>query len=84
MKNCDAKIGDSIFLACGKEKEIEKLLSLAREKIAKDLDIVDKNIFAFCWIIDYPMYEYDETQKKLFLVIIPFQCRKEILSRDKF
>ena len=35
MKNCNAEIGDSIFLACGKEKEIEKILSLARDKIAK-------------------------------------------------
>ena len=34
-ENCNAEIGDSIFLACGKEKEIEKILSLARDKIAK-------------------------------------------------
>ena len=47
MKLCDAKVGDSIFLACGKKKEIEKILSLARDKIAIDLEIVDKNQFAF-------------------------------------
>ena len=64
MKICGAEVGDSIFLACGKEKEIEKILSLARDKIAKDLEIIDKDKFAFCWIVDYPMYEFDEIQKK--------------------
>ena len=84
MRNCDAKIGDSIFLACGKEKEIEKLLSLAREKIAKDLDIVDKNIFAFCWIVDYPMYEYDETLKKIIFSHNPFSMPQGNLSEINF
>tara|TARA_B100000941_G_scaffold289260_1_gene267862 strand:- start:594 stop:2381 length:1788 start_codon:yes stop_codon:yes gene_type:complete len=84
MRNCDAKIGDSIFLACGKEKEIEKLLSLAREKIAKDLDIVDKNIFAFCWIVDYPMYEYDETLKKIIFSHNPFSMPQGNLSKINF
>ena len=72
MKICDANIGDSIFLACGKEKEIEKNLSLARDKIAKDLKIINENIFAFCWIIDYPMYEFDETSKKIIFSHNPF------------
>ena len=77
MKTCDAKVGDSIFLACGKEKEIEKILSLARDKIAKDLNLIDHDKFAFCWIVDYPMYELEESSKKLFLVTILFQCLKE-------
>ena len=72
MKICDAKIGDSIFLSCGKEKEIEKNLSLARDKIAKDLKIINENIFAFCWIIDYPMYEFDENSKKIIFSHNPF------------
>ena len=57
MKTTKAEIGDSIFLSCGKEKEIEKILSIARNKIAEDLNIVDENQFTFCWIIDYPMFE---------------------------
>ena len=64
MKICDAEVGDSIFLSLWKEKEIEKILSLARDKIAKDLEIIDENKFAFCWIVDYPMYEFDEILKK--------------------
>ena len=72
MNTCNAEIGDSIFLACGKENEIEKILSSARDKIAKDLNIVDENKFAFCWIVDYPMYEYDESTKKIIFSHNPF------------
>ena len=72
MDLCGAEIGDSIFLACGKEKEIEKILSLARDKIAKSLEIIDEDKFAFCWIIDYPMYEYDENSKKIIFSHNPF------------
>ena len=72
MKICDAEVGDSIFLACGKEKEIQKILSLARDKIAKDLEIVDQEKFAFCWIVDYPMYEIDEISKKVIFSHNPF------------
>jgi len=72
IKICDAEIGDSIFLACGLEKEIEKILSLARKKIAEDLDIIDKDKFAFCWIVDYPMYELDENSKKINFSHNPF------------
>ena len=42
------------------KKEIERILSLARDKIAKDLDLIDDDIFAFCWIVDYPMFERNE------------------------
>ena len=72
MKICKAEVGDSIFLACGKEKEIVKILSIARDKIANDLDLIDKNQFAFCWIIDYPMFEIDENSKKIIFSHNPF------------
>ena len=63
-KITNAKIGDSIFLSCGKENEVSKILSLSRDKIAKELNLIDQNQFAFCWIVDYPMYELDEQTKK--------------------
>ena len=72
MKICNAQIGDSVFLACGRENEIEKILSAARDKIANDLNIVEKDQFSFCWIIDYPMYEYDENLKKIIFSHNPF------------
>ncbi len=72
MKISKAEIGDSIFLACANKKEVEKLLSVARDKIAKDLEIIDQNLFAFCWIVDYPMYENDEKTGKIKFSHNPF------------
>ena len=86
IKNYNAEVGDSVFLACGKEKEIVKILSLARDKIAKDLDIIDKNKFAFCWIVDYPMYDFDENSKKIIFSHNPFsmpQGKIEEINYDK-
>ena len=61
MKNCKANLGDSVFLACGKISDVEQILSKQEEKIAKDLDLIDENKFAFCWIVDYPMFELDKS-----------------------
>ena len=72
MKICEASVGDSVFLACGKEVELEKILSIARDKIASDLNIINKDLFAFCWIVDYPMYEIDEITKKIKFSHNPF------------
>ncbi len=72
MKICEASVGDSVFLSCGKEKELEKILSIARDKIANDLNIINKDLFAFCWIVDYPMYEIDVITKKIKFSHNPF------------
>ena len=72
MKKTGAKVGDSIFFACSKEKHLESITSLARNKIARDLNLVDDNIFAFCWIVDYPMYEKDNETKKIKFSHNPF------------
>ena len=72
MKLSDAKIGDSFFLACGNIKEVQKILSMARDKIAKDLNLIDEDKFAFCWIVDYPMFELDEKTKKIKFSHNPF------------
>jgi len=72
MKISNAQVGDSIFLACGKKNEVENILSLAREKIADDLKLIDYNTFAFCWIVDYPMFEEDEKTKKIIFSHNPF------------
>tara|TARA_B100000242_G_scaffold292863_1_gene269316 strand:+ start:188 stop:1975 length:1788 start_codon:yes stop_codon:yes gene_type:complete len=72
MKICKAEIGDSIFLSCGKNNELEKILSLARDKIAKDLRLINEDEFAFCWIVDYPMFELDDKTKKIKFSHNPF------------
>ena len=72
MKLTNANIGDTVFLSCGKKNDVEKILSVARNKIAEDLNLIDNEIFSFCWIIDYPMYEIDETTKKIKFSHNPF------------
>ena len=84
MKICNAQIGDSVFLACGKENEIEKILSAARDKIANDLNIIKKDQFSFCWIIDYPMYEYDENSKKIIFSHNPFSMPQGNIKKLNF
>ena len=72
MKISNAEVGDSIFMACGKKNEVENILSLAREKIADELKLIDYNTFAFCWIVDHPMFEEDEKTKKIIFSHNPF------------
>ena len=84
MKLCNASIGDSIFLACGKKNDLEKILSKARTKIADDLKLVDKNLFAFCWIVDYPMFELDEKTKKIIFSHNPFSMPQGNIDKLNF
>ena len=72
MKIISAEIGDSVFFACDKIKEVEKISSLARDKIALELNLIDDNKFAFCWIVDYPMFKMDETTQKIEFSHNPF------------
>ena len=72
MKITGAEVGDSIFFACGKINDVEKITSQARDKIAKDLDLIDENAFAFCWIVDYPMFEKNELTNKIEFSHNPF------------
>jgi aspartyl-tRNA synthetase len=72
MKITKAKNGDSIFFSCNKENEVLKLVSLARDKIARDLKLINEDTFAFCWIVDYPMYEIDEKTNKISFSHNPF------------
>ena len=72
MKLCEAEVGDSIFFACGKKSEVEKLSAMARDKIADELKLIDENTFAFCWIVDYPMFEQDPVTNKIDFSHNPF------------
>jgi aspartyl-tRNA synthetase len=84
MKKTNSEVGDSIFMACGKKEDLEKITSQARDKIARDLDLIDKDIFAFCWIVDYPMFERDETTNKIKFSHNPFSMPQGILDENKF
>ena len=84
MKTTNAKINDSIFFACGAKKDVENILSLARTKLAEELNLINKNEFAFCWIVDYPMYEIDEKTKKIVFSHNPFSMPQGDISKLDF
>src|SRR5437763_1055214 len=63
---------DGIFFAAGKEEEAAKLAGLARTRVAEQLDLIEKGAFRFCWIVDFPMFEYNEDQKKIDFSHNPF------------
>jgi aspartyl-tRNA synthetase len=63
---------DGIFFAAGKEAQAAKLAGLARTRTAEQLGLIDENRFDFCWIVDFPMYEYDEEAKKVDFSHNPF------------
>jgi len=81
MKLTNAEVGDSIFFACGKKNEVEKITSLARDKICDELDLLEKEKFAFCWVVDYPMFEFDENEKNIKFSHNPFSMPQGDLNK---
>ncbi len=69
-----ANIGDSdtVFFACDTEDKAAKLAGAARNRIGDELDICEKNVYRFCWIVDFPMFEYNEDDKKIDFSHNPF------------
>ncbi|MDN3645685.1 aspartate--tRNA ligase [Pontixanthobacter aestiaquae] len=63
---------DGLFFAAGKEKEAAKLAGAARTRVAEELELIEEGCFKFCWIVDFPMFEYDEEQKKVDFSHNPF------------
>ena len=63
---------DGVFFAAGKESQAAKLAGLARIRVGEQLDLIDKNRFELCWIIDFPFYEYDEETKSVDFAHNPF------------
>jgi aspartyl-tRNA synthetase len=63
---------DGIFFAAGKEEDATKLAGLARTRVAEQLDLIEKGAFRFCWIVDFPMFEFNDDQKKIDFSHNPF------------
>jgi len=72
IKNCKITEKDSVFFVCNKEKEATRFSGIARQKIAEELKLIDEKSFHFCWVTDYPMYQYDEKEKKIDFSHNPF------------
>jgi len=84
MKITSAEIGDSVFMACGKINDVEKIASLARDKIGRELNLINENEFAFCWIVDYPMFEKDEITNKIKFSHNPFSMPQGNVKKIDF
>jgi len=65
-------VGDAVFFIAGRPKDSITFAGMARAKIGADLDLIDRNQFAFCWIVDFPMYEWNEEEKKIDFSHNPF------------
>jgi aspartyl-tRNA synthetase len=76
MEKIYAELGlgpdDGLFFAAGKEKDAAKLAGAARTQVGEQLGLIEENCFKFCWIVDFPMYEYDEDAKKVDFSHNPF------------
>jgi aspartyl-tRNA synthetase len=71
-KKVNAGAGDAIFFVCDVKKNAEKFSAWARTEIAKNLELIKDNLFEFCWVTDYPMFEYNEIDKKIDFSHNPF------------
>ena len=67
-----AKDGDAVFFICNNVLEASKFAGIARMRIAKEMDIIEKNVFKFCWTVDFPMYELDEKTNSIIFSHNPF------------
>jgi aspartyl-tRNA synthetase len=71
-----AKMGlgpnDGVFFACDKPSTAAKLAGLVRTRVGTELGLIEQNAFKFCWIVDFPMYEWDEVEKRVIFSHNPF------------
>ncbi|WP_321990766.1 aspartate--tRNA ligase [Marispirochaeta aestuarii] len=69
---CDVNDGDVVFFVCDQSGSAAAIAGQVRNKLGRDLDLLEKNSFRFCWIVDYPMYERDEHTGKIEFSHNPF------------
>jgi aspartyl-tRNA synthetase len=63
---------DGVFFACAKESVAAKLAGLARTRVGQELELIEQNTFRFCWIVDFPMFEWDDVEQKVIFSHNPF------------
>ena len=80
------KEGDAVFFVAGEPQDFYKFAGAARTRVGEELGLLDKNQFAFCWIVDFPMYEWNEEDKKIDFSHNPFSMpnlpAEEFLALD--
>mgnify|MGYP006292213269 CR=1 FL=1 len=69
---CGAEDGDVVFFVCAAEKEAARIAGDVRIHLGRELDLLEKNVFRFCWIVDFPMFEWNEESKAVSFSHNPF------------
>ena len=72
VKTCGLNENDTVFFSCDNKKNAEKISGLARQKLGRELNLIDNKKFEFCWITDFPMYQFNEEEKKIDFSHNPF------------
>ena len=72
VERCGLTPGNAVFFACDKEAKAAKLAGAARIRIGADLGICKQDVFEFCWVVDFPMYEWNEDEKRIDFSHNPF------------
>jgi aspartyl-tRNA synthetase len=75
-------VGDAVFFIAGNPKNFVKFAGPARTKVGEELNLIDKNQFAMCWIVDFPMYEWNEEEKRIDFSHNPFSMPN--MAHDEF
>ena len=83
IEKTEAKTGDVIFIVADKKKVVAAALGALRLKIGKDLDLINKDDFKFLWVVDFPMFDYDEEEQRYKAEHHPFTSIKAE-DLDKF
>ena len=83
IEKTEAKTGDVIFIVADKKKVVAAALGALRLRIGKDLDLINKDDFKFLWVVDFPMFDYDEEEQKYKAEHHPFTSIKAE-DLDKF
>ncbi|MBN1411653.1 MAG: aspartate--tRNA ligase [Spirochaetales bacterium] len=69
---CGIGTEDGVFFICNEEAEAARIAGEIRIRLGQDLDLLERDVYKFCWIIDYPMYEYDSEKKGIIFSHNPF------------
>ena len=84
VKTCGLNENDTVFFSCDNKKNAEKISGLARQKLGRELNLIDNKKFEFCWITDFPMYQFNEEEKKIDFSHNPFSMpQTSIKNFDK-
>jgi len=81
IKKSNLKENDAIFFSCDTEKNVEKISGMARQKLGKALNLINKDKFEFCWIVDFPMYQFNEEDKKIEFSHNPFSMPQSSIEK---